>query len=376
MSSIAARSLSSLPQASRQQASARAVEVHLEGLRKNFGDVVAVAGVDLEVAEGEFFSLLGPSGCGKTTCLRMIAGFEEPTSGRIMLKDRDVSHVPAYDRDVNTVFQDYALFPHMTVSENVEYGLLVKRIHRGERRTRVAEALRMMRLERLGQRKPAELSGGQRQRVALARAIVNQPRVLLLDEPLGALDLKLRQAMQIELKSIQQRLGMTFIYVTHDQEEALTMSDRLAVMNQGRIEQVGSPAEVYERPATGFVAGFVGASNVLSGQAAFSVTGQRSAITVRPEKIRLGDPEERPHPEEVSAPGRVRDVVYVGAFTRYVVDLDAGAELVVMQQNLTMSSMDVLQARGRAVRLFWNRQHSRVIAQEETDRQIEEEVAR
>ena len=376
VSSAASRSLDSLPQASRQEASARAIEVRLEGLRKSFGDVVAVAGVDLEVAEGEFFSLLGPSGCGKTTCLRMIAGFDEPTSGRIMLKDRDVSHVPAYDRDVNTVFQDYALFPHMTVSENVEYGLMVKRIHRGERRTRVVEALRMMRLERLGQRKPAELSGGQRQRVALARAIVNQPRVLLLDEPLGALDLKLRQAMQIELKSIQQRLGMTFIYVTHDQEEALTMSDRLAVMNQGRIEQVGSPAEVYERPATGFVAGFVGASNVLSGQAAFSVTGQRSAITVRPEKIRLGDPEERPHPDEVSAAGRVRDVVYVGAFTRYVVDLDGGAELVVMQQNLTMSSMDVLQARGRPVRLFWNRQHSRLIAQDETDQRIEEEVAR
>ncbi|GAC1479912.1 MAG: ABC transporter ATP-binding protein [Candidatus Dormibacteria bacterium] len=368
--------MDSLPIDSRPQASRQPIEVRLEGVRKSFGDVVAVAGVDLDVREGEFFSLLGPSGCGKTTCLRMIAGFEEPTSGRIMLKDRDVSHVPAYDRDVNTVFQDYALFPHMTVAENVEYGLLVKRIRRAERGTRVAESLRMMRLERLGQRKPAELSGGQRQRVALARAIVNQPRVLLLDEPLGALDLKLRQAMQIELKSIQQRLGMTFIYVTHDQEEALTMSDRLAVMNQGRIEQVGSPAEVYERPATGFVAGFVGASNVLSGQAAFSVTGQRLAITVRPEKIRLGDPEERPQADEVSARGRVRDVVYVGAFTRYVVDLDAGAELVVMQQNLTMSSMDVLQARGRAVRLFWNRQHSRVIAQEETDRQREEEVAR
>ncbi|MDQ6885442.1 MAG: ABC transporter ATP-binding protein [Candidatus Dormibacteraeota bacterium] len=350
--------------------------MRLEGVRKSFGDVVAVAGVDLDVHTGEFFSLLGPSGCGKTTCLRMIAGFEEQTAGRILLRDRDVSHVPAYDRDVNTVFQDYALFPHMTVAANVEYGLMVKRIRHGERRTRVADALRMMRLERLDNRKPAELSGGQRQRVALARAIVNQPRVLLLDEPLGALDLKLRQAMQLELKSIQQRLGMTFIYVTHDQEEALTMSDRLAVMNRGRIEQVGSPAEVYERPATGFVAGFVGASNVLSGDTAFAVTGQRSALTVRPEKIRLGGRDERPNPDEVSAPGTVRDVVYVGAFTRYVVDLDAGAELVVMQQNLTMSSMDVLQARGRAVRLFWKRQHSRVIAQSGTDRQEEEEVAR
>ena len=373
MFSTASRSLESLAPDSRPEPETRAFEVRLEGLRKSFGDVVAVAGVDLEVRESEFFSLLGPSGCGKTTCLRMIAGFEEPTSGRILLRDRDVSHVPAYERDVNTVFQDYALFPHMTVAENVEYGLMVKRIRRGERRTRVAEALRMMRLERLESRKPAALSGGQRQRVALARAIVNQPRVLLLDEPLGALDLKLRQAMQLELKSIQQRLGMTFIYVTHDQEEALTMSDRLAVMNQGRVEQVGSPVEVYERPSTGFVAGFVGASNVLSGKAALALTGRSSAITVRPEKIRLGEPGEQPHADEVSAPGRVRDVVYVGAFTRYVVDLDAGAELVVMQQNLTMSSMDVLQARGRAVRLFWNRQHSRVIEQEGS--QSEEEVA-
>ena len=271
MFSTATHSLGS-PEASQRH---KAAEVRLDGVRKSFGDVVAVAGVDLEVREAEFFSLLGPSGCGKTTCLRMIAGFEEPTSGRILLRDRDVSHVPAYDRDVNTVFQDYALFPHMTVLENVEYGLMVKRIRRGERRDRVVEALRMMRLEQLGQRKPAALSGGQRQRVALARAIVNQPRVLLLDEPLGALDLKLRQAMQLELKSIQQRLGMTFIYVTHDQEEALTMSDRMAVMNQGRVEQVGSPAEVYERPSTGFVAGFVGASNVLSGKAALAVTGRQ-----------------------------------------------------------------------------------------------------
>jgi len=347
-------------------------EVRLEGLRKTFGDVVAVAGVDLEVREGEFFSLLGPSGCGKTTCLRMIAGFEEPSAGRIVLHGQDVAGLPAYERDVNTVFQDYALFPHMSVHDNVEYGLVVKGIGGAERRRRVGEALRMMRLERLDWRKPGELSGGQRQRVALARALVNQPRVLLLDEPLGALDLKLRQAMQIELKSIQERLSMTFIYVTHDQEEALTMSDRMAVMNQGRVEQVGSPAEVYERPATSFVAGFVGASNVLSGDAALAITGQRQAITVRPEKIRLGLPDDGEHPDEVSALGVVRDVVYVGAFTRYVVELDAGGELVVLQQNLTMSSMDVLQARGRRVRLFWNRQHSRVIATAGGDQKKEE----
>jgi len=372
LQSTAYRAMDSPPAASRSQPATAPAEVRLEGLRKTFGDVVAVAGVDLDVREGEFFSLLGPSGCGKTTCLRMIAGFEEPTAGRIVLHGRDVSGLPAYERDVNTVFQDYALFPHMTVHDNVEYGLVVKGIGRSERRQRVGEVLRMMRLDRLDRRKPGELSGGQRQRVALARALVNQPRVLLLDEPLGALDLKLRQAMQIELKSIQERLSMTFIYVTHDQEEALTMSDRMAVMNQGRVEQVGSPAEVYERPATSFVAGFVGASNVLAGDAALAITGQRQAITVRPEKIRLGLPDDGGHPDEVSALGVVRDVVYVGAFTRYVVELDAGGELVVLQQNLTMSSMDVLQARGRRVRLFWNRQHSRVIATAGGDQKKEE----
>jgi len=372
LQSTAYRAMDSPPAASRSQPATAPAEVRLEGLRKTFGDVVAVAGVDLDVREGEFFSLLGPSRCGKTTCLRMIAGFEEPTAGRIVLHGRDVSGLPAYERDVNTVFQDYALFPHMSVHDNVEYGLVVKGIGRSERRQRVGEVLRMMRLDRLDRRKPGEWSGGQRQRVALARALVNQPRVLLLDEPLGALDLKLRQAMQIELKSIQERLSMTFIYVTHDQEEALTMSDRMAVMNQGRVEQVGSPAEVYERPATSFVAGFVGASNVLAGDAALAITGQRQAITVRPEKIRLGLPDDGGHPDEVSALGVVRDVVYVGAFTRYVVELDAGGELVVLQQNLTMSSMDVLQARGRRVRLFWNRQHSRVIATAGGDQKKEE----
>ena len=374
LQSTASRAQDPLTAANQPQAapSTASAEVRLEGLRKTFGDVVAVAGVDLEVREGEFFSLLGPSGCGKTTCLRMIAGFEEPTAGRIVLHGRDVAGLPAYERDVNTVFQDYALFPHMSVHDNVEYGLVVKGVGRAERRQRVGEALRMMRLDRLDRRKPGELSGGQRQRVALARALVNQPRVLLLDEPLGALDLKLRQAMQIELKSIQERLSMTFIYVTHDQEEALTMSDRMAVMNQGRVEQVGSPSEVYERPATSFVAGFVGASNVLSGDAALAITGKQQSITVRPEKIRLGSLDDRPSPDEVSADGVVHDVVYVGAFTRYVVELDVGGELVVLQQNLTMSSMDVLQARGRHVRLFWNRQHSRAIATAGGDQKKEE----
>jgi putative spermidine/putrescine transport system ATP-binding protein len=337
-------------------------DVRLEGVRKTFGDVVAVDRIDLAVEEREFFSFLGPSGSGKTTCLRMIAGFEQPTEGRILLQGLDVSGLPPYERDVNTVFQDYALFPHMTVGENVAYGLLVKGVARKERRDRAREALRLVRLEGYDKRKPAALSGGQRQRVALARALVNEPRVLLLDEPLGALDLKLRQQMQIELKTIQQRVGITFIYVTHDQEEALTMSDRLAVMNDGRIEQVGTPAEVYEQPSTSFVAGFVGVSNVLSGAAARAVAGSDAAFTVRPEKIRIADPGDPVGPEQCSAPGRVRDVVYAGALTRYVVDIESGGELVVLQQNLTTSSMEALQVKGRAVMLVWDRQYNRPVS--------------
>jgi putative spermidine/putrescine transport system ATP-binding protein len=272
-------------QIDREQVPASAlVAVRLAGVRKRFGDVVAVDGVDMEVREGEFFSMLGPSGSGKTTCLRMIAGFEAPTEGRVELGGRDVTALAPYERDVNTVFQDYALFPHMSVLENVEYGLRVKKVAGKERAQRATEALAMVQLAAFGDRKPAQLSGGQRQRVALARALVNRPRVLLLDEPLGALDLKLRQAMQIELKDIQRRVGLTFVYVTHDQEEALTMSDRLAVFNRGRVEQVGTPAEVYERPATGFVAGFVGTSNVLSGAVAEALTGSAAPFTIRPSR--------------------------------------------------------------------------------------------
>ena len=255
---------------------------------------------------------------------------------------------------MNTVFQDYALFPHMTVEENVEYGLRVKKVVRGERRGRAADALAMVQLEAFGDRKPSQLSGGQRQRVALARALVNRPKVLLLDEPLGALDLKLRQAMQIELKEIQRRVGLTFIYVTHDQEEALTMSDRLAVFSRGRVEQVGTPAEVYERPATGFVAGFVGTSNVLEGQAAETIAGDAHAFTIRPEKISMVDPDAEVPEGECTATGHVREVVYLGALTKYIVTLDAGGELVVFQQNLATSSMEALQVQGRAVRLVWD----------------------
>ncbi len=339
------------------------IAVRFEGVRKRFGDVVAVDGVDLDVHEGEFFSLLGPSGSGKTTCLRLIAGFEAPSEGRVFLDGADVTGLAPYERDVNTVFQDYALFPHMSVEENVGYGLKVKKVPSDERRERVADVLRMVRLEGFGRRRPAQLSGGQRQRVALARALVNRPKVLLLDEPLGALDLKLRQQMQIELKNIQQRVGLTFVYVTHDQEEALTMSDRLAVFNSGRVEQVGTPAGVYERPATGFVAGFVGISNVLSGDAAQTVTGSPEAFTIRPEKIQLAELDRTAGSDECTATGHVREVVYLGALTRYIVSLDAEGELVVVQQNLGTSSMEALQVRGRPVRLIWSRLNNRPVEQ-------------
>jgi putative spermidine/putrescine transport system ATP-binding protein len=344
-----------------EPATGRPPAVRLEGVVKRFVDVTAVDGVTLEIGAGAFFSLLGPSGSGKTTCLRMIAGFEQPTEGRILLDGRDVSGLPPYDRDVNTVFQDYALFPHMTVAENVGYGLMVRRTARDERSRRVGEALEMVRLGGFGDRKPSQLSGGQRQRVALARSLVLRPKVLLLDEPLGALDLKLRQEMQIELKEIQEDVGLTFVYVTHDQEEALTMSDRLAVFNHGRIEQVGSPAEVYERPATAFVAGFIGVSNVLSGDAARALTGSPASFTVRPEKIAIVGADAPQDETRCTATGHVREVVYLGAVTRYIVELDVGGELVVMQQNLATSSMEALQVRGSAVRLQWHRSNNRPV---------------
>jgi len=320
--------------------------------------VVAVDGIDLAIKHGEFFSMLGPSGSGKTTTLRMIAGFELPTSGRILLDGEDVSNRPPFERDVNTVFQDYALFPHMTVGDNVAYALMVRKVPRAEREQRVGKALEMVRLTGYERRKPAQLSGGQRQRVALARALVNRPRVLLLDEPLGALDLKLREEMQLELKAIQQEVGITFIYVTHDQDEALTMSDRLAVFNRGRIEQIGTPADVYERPATAFVAGFVGTSNLLSGSIAERIVGRAGTFTVRPEKIRLAEPDDPVAEDESTALGRIRNVVYLGPDTRYIVALDAGTDLVVVQQNLATSSMDALATKDRAVRLVWKRQHN------------------
>jgi len=333
------------PTAPETEAGADAPAVRLTGIRRVYGDVVAVAGIDLDIAAGEFFTLLGPSGSGKTTTLRVIAGFERPDAGHVELQGVDVTRVAPAQRPVNTVFQDYALFPHMTVAENVEYGLRVKGMGRGDRRTRAEDVLERVRLKGLGDRKPVQLSGGQRQRVALARAIVNGPPVLLLDEPLGALDLKLRQEMQIFLKALQQDLGITFVYVTHDQEEALSMSDRLAVFNEGKIEQVGPPAEVYERPQTEFVADFVGVSNVLERD------GRR--VTIRPEKIRMSDE----HTGE-GEPGAVREVVYVGMVTRFVVDLDAGGQLVVVRQNLETSSQEALAEQGKRVRLSWRPEHT------------------
>jgi putative spermidine/putrescine transport system ATP-binding protein len=330
-------------------------DIRLAGLVKRYGDIAAVDGIDLDVQRGEFFTLLGPSGSGKTTTLRLIAGFERPDAGTVELAGTDVSDRPPFARDVNTVFQDYALFPHMSVAANVGYGLRIRKVPKAERERRVAEALEMVRLPSLGGRRPAQLSGGQRQRVALARAIVNRPQVLLLDEPLGALDLKLRQEMQVELKSIQQDVGITFVYVTHDQEEALTMSDRLAVFNDGRIVQVGAPAEVYERPGSQFVAGFVGVSNVLE-------RGGRR-FTIRPEKIRLLDgARDGLHTER----GVVRDVAYAGMVTRYLVALDGGGELQVVRQNLETSSTEALEQEGRPVTVGWSEEHTYSIPEEGT----------
>jgi putative spermidine/putrescine transport system ATP-binding protein len=329
--------------------------VRLIGVSRAFGDVRAIDRVSFEVADGEFFALLGPSGSGKTTCLRLVAGFEQPDAGQILLQGTNVAGVPPWERDVNTVFQDYALFPHMTVAENVEYSLMIRRVAAAERRRRAGEMLDLVQLEGLGGRRPAQLSGGQRQRVALARALINRPRVLLLDEPLGALDLKLREQMQVELKALQRRVGITFIYVTHDQGEALSMSDRLAVFNHGRIEQIGTPAEIYEHPATAFVAGFVGVSNVLEGDIARRLTGSPDAFTVRPEKIRLLEMAAGASDGALHAAGAIEMVQYQGAATRYTIALDGGGQLIVLEQNAD----DAGPARvpGERVCLAWQRRH-------------------
>jgi spermidine/putrescine transport system ATP-binding protein len=361
-----------------------AVEVRLVDVVKRFGDTVAVDHIDLEVRDGEFFSLLGPSGCGKTTTLRMIGGFEEPTSGVIELHGEDVTWLPPFRRNVNTVFQNYALFPHLTIYENVAFGLRRKGVRDSEVRSRVSEMLDLVELPGFERRKPAQISGGQAQRVALARALINKPAVLLLDEPLGALDLKLRKQMQVELKRIQQEVGITFIYVTHDQEEAMTMSDRIAVMNRGRYEQLGDPESLYERPSTRFVAGFLGVSNLLPGSVAErderyatvrldddtnvraprALVGEAATVSigVRPEKIRLRAPSDAPPDGHNRLTGVVRDASYLGVSTQYQVEARGGARLTVYEQNMERATRAELWAPGEEVVLTWSPDHSFVVA--------------
>lgn len=327
--------------------------VEFTTVSRHFDEVRAVENVSFRIPDGEFFTMLGPSGSGKTTCLRLIAGFDRPTAGHIQLFGRDVTKLPPYERDVNTVFQNYALFPHMTVGENIAYGLMVKKVPKAERERRVAEMLELVRLPGLQRRKPSQLSGGQQQRIALARALINHPRVLLLDEPLGALDLKLRQQMQIELKALQNEVGITFVFVTHDQEEAMSMSDRIAVFNLGRIEQIGPPAELYEQPQTRFVATFVGTSNLLEGDAAAALTGSPTAFAVRPEKIRLDDESAEAGSDLCVADGYVQEFLYLGMHTRYIVKLDSGAEMTVARQNEQVAAEQYVWRTGDRVRLVW-----------------------
>jgi spermidine/putrescine transport system ATP-binding protein len=370
------------------------VDVRLERVTKDFGETVAVDDLSLDIPEGEFFSMLGPSGCGKTTTLRMIGGFEEPTRGTIYLKGRDVTDLPPYKRDVNTVFQSYALFPHLDVFENVAFGLRRKKVAKGDIESRVKESMKLVDLLGFERRKPAQMSGGQQQRVALARALVNSPKVLLLDEPLGALDLKLRKQMQLELKRIQSEVGITFIYVTHDQEEAMTMSDRLAVMRQGKIEQIGPPEEVYENPQTEFVAGFLGASNMLEGELKEQANGVttvllsggdlvhlpadrapfRSGATVkvgvRPEKVHIGPQDEEVPTGFNSVSGLLRMSTYIGVSHQYKVEGPGGHTLTVWVQNLGTTPPP---HPGERVRLSWQREHTFAVLPQEGLAMEEEE---
>jgi spermidine/putrescine transport system ATP-binding protein len=367
--------------------SEKQVEVGLYGVTKSFGDTRAVDDVTIEVARGEFFSLLGPSGCGKTTSLRMIAGFEEPTEGRVVLTGQDIVGVPPFKRNVNTVFQSYALFPHLTVADNVAFGLRRKKIGKAEVKDRVKRYLDLVQLPGYDDRRPSQLSGGQQQRVALARALVNEPAVLLLDEPLGALDLKLRKQMQLELMRIQREVGVTFIYVTHDQEEALVMSDRIAVMSQGKVEQIGYPEDIYERPATRFVAGFIGTSNIVEAEVtgragdllelaaapgdrilvpvpagrAISV-GEMVAFTVRPEKLRVTGADEPAADKLCTVAGTVVDVVYQGVSTQLVVRTDSGITLVAFRQNSERVSDAGVP--GSRARLVWSPEFNVVLDNE------------
>jgi len=324
--------------------------VEFQDVSRLYGDVRAVDGVSLVVNDGEFFSMLGPSGSGKTTCLRLVAGFEQLSGGAIRIFGREASELPPWERDVNTVFQDYALFPHMSILDNVAYGLMVKGVDKKTRHASARQALEKVALDFVHSRKPSQLSGGQRQRVAIARALVNQPRVLLLDEPLGALDLKLREQMQFELKKLQQDLGITFIFVTHDQGEALSMSDRVAVFNNGKIEQVDSPRELYLRPRTPFVAGFVGTSNVFDDALARKLCAMQGAFSLRPEHIRLNQP------GEIQAQGVVQAVQYQGAATRFELRLADGEKLLVTQANLSDALLPESLSPGQTVQISWSRE--------------------
>lgn len=331
--------------------------VELRGISKTFGTVKAADNVSLDIESGEFITLLGPSGSGKTTVLRMIAGFEEPDSGSIHLGDVDITHLPPFDRDVNTVFQDYALFPHMTAQDNVEYGLRTRKVPKEQRAKQALEAIAAVKLEHAADRLPHQLSGGQRQRIALARAMVLRPKVLLLDEPLGALDRQLREEMQVELKNIQRDAGITFIFVTHDQEEAMRMSDRIVIFNEGRVEQVGTPEEVYERPATRFVAGFLGAANIVSGEPAKKIFGRPTTVSIRPERMRLQAPSYSATSDEMAIAATVKEAAFVGANTVYVVDTDDGVRLSISRTNTQSPGHDNRFAAGDRVLAVWLHRH-------------------
>ncbi|PRI11086.1 ABC transporter ATP-binding protein [Leucobacter massiliensis] len=334
------------------------IAVSVQGVHKQFGDLVAVKDLDIDIRAGEFFSMLGPSGSGKTTVLRMIAGFEEPTAGRILLHGQDVTRAAPFDRQVNTVFQDYALFPHLSIAENVAYGLKVRGVGKAERARLVAEALEQVQLAHAAERRPSQLSGGQRQRIALARALILRPKVLLLDEPLGALDKQLREQMQFELKQIQREVGITFVFVTHDQEEALTLSDRVAVFNDGKIEQVGTPREVYEFPDTEFVARFLGITNLLSGEAAGRLLGSSEPHSVRPERVHLADPSAPLDGGTVAIAGSVIEAVYAGARTRYLIETEGGTRFISEKQNTQTPRTEPSVRRGDAVSVRFARDHA------------------
>ena len=331
--------------------------IEIRDLAKSFGNVKAVDDISLDIESGEFITLLGPSGSGKTTVLRMIAGFEDPDAGSIKLNGEDITHLPPFDRDVNTVFQDYALFPHMSVQENVEYGLRTRKVPKAERAKQALEAIASVKLEETVNRLPHQLSGGQRQRIALARALVLRPRVLLLDEPLGALDRQLREEMQVELKKIQRDAGITFVFVTHDQEEAMRMSDRIVVFNSGRIEQVGSPEQVYEEPRTNFVAGFLGTANIFSVDVARKFLGAATTVSIRPERIRLQAPETKIDKSETSVKGTVQEAAFVGANTIYILETDFGVKLTVRKTNTELLGQDNSFVAGDQVMAVWRNSH-------------------